>query len=290
MYRKLTTWILQLAVAGLAMAAILVLRPGAGNTDTLHATDDTYVDLVLTGENFGTNPNLVIQNVNIGKKGGENEVFVKFDLSPLLDDATGDPLVEEIDKATLRLWVEQVQVAGSVELHRVDGSWDESTLSASSAPATTFLDNVAISLADEKHFVTVDVTDVVQDWLDGTEPNNGIALLPYVTDVKVRLDSKENSQTSHPMEIEVALVGQVGIPGYEIVTGGVSSPARTKVFWNVPCPADKKVLGGGFSVDEGQRILLSAPSASGDKWNLGVKNLTVNRLGGGGFAICAFVQ
>ena len=29
---------------------------GSVKADTLHATDDSYIDLVLTGENFGNNP------------------------------------------------------------------------------------------------------------------------------------------------------------------------------------------------------------------------------------------
>src|SRR5208337_4879054 len=56
--------------------------------------------------------------------------------------------------------------------------------------------------------VEIDITPAVVDWLNNTDPNDGIALVPngglYAT-----FDSKENTGTSHLPELDIVFVGGV---------------------------------------------------------------------------------
>ena len=170
---------------------------------TLHVTDDTYIQLNKPNQTNGKSKKLLIRNMGGGDEG---QVFVKFDLSAV-------PAGADINQAILRLWVDTIKNPGSITLHEVLAPWEEDTLSAASAPAlsgafaTIPIPNV------QNSFVTLDLTTVLQGWLTNPSTNHGLALVPESNDpVRVELDSKEDVATSHPMELEVALVSG-GSPG-----------------------------------------------------------------------------
>lgn len=155
----------QLTQATVLAAIILLLSFAPAPADTLHATDDSYIDLVLTGENFGGNPNLVVQNVDIGRRGGENWTLVRFDLSTL----PGGISSVDVDKASVRLWVSRVFVGGVVDVHVVTAPWDEGSVTGGPPPGFDPVPFVSIPIAsaNEGKFVTADVTGLVKGWLDG---------------------------------------------------------------------------------------------------------------------------
>jgi len=182
-----------LAGVGLALAAILLLLPAHGHAATLNVTDDSYVKESNTSKNFG--------NKKVVKVDGNKDLtgFAKFDLSVL-----GGAVGADIDTATLRIFVSKVKDGGSIDIHQVTGAdWDEGTINAGNAPAFgASLVTVGIGTGDKNEFVLInaDVTTLVKAWLDGTD-NFGIAIEP--AGARIEIDSKENSKTSHPMEIEV---------------------------------------------------------------------------------------
>lgn len=207
----------QLPRTALVLVAACFMSTQAAQADTLHAIDDAYIDLVTTSSNFGSNPNLFVQNV----KSGDNQTFLRFDLSVL-------PTGAAIEQATLRLWISKASTPGMIDLHLVTSAWDEDTLTGASAPSTLFLRSFSVGAGDEGDFVTVDVTDEVQDWLDGTETNNGLALIPNAGGVEVKLNSKENSQTSHSVQVEVARSAEG--------TAGSVPPGAVMAFNLASCP------------------------------------------------------
>ncbi|PYS57154.1 MAG: hypothetical protein DMF74_26780, partial [Acidobacteria bacterium] len=52
--------------------------------------------------------------------------------------------------------------------------------------------------------MTIDVTQLVKDWLDNLLPNNGVALVA-AGGADLTVDSKENRQTSHEPRLEIVL-------------------------------------------------------------------------------------
>jgi hypothetical protein len=68
--------------------------------------------------------------------------------------------------------------------------------------------------SNAKTFVLIDVTQAVKDWQSGARTNYGLTLVPSNTStLTLKLNSKENIETSHPMELLVTLAGTPGPTG-----------------------------------------------------------------------------
>src|SRR5580704_5675352 len=146
--------------------------------------------------------------------GGHNQAgFVRFDLSPLPAGAT-------VTQAFLRIFVNQVVnlsgPSGTINIFELNGAWTEGTLTTTNTPpkfpAPMFTFSVAPSNA--KTFMLIDVTQAVKDWQSGARTNYGLTLVPSNTStLTLKLNSKRNIETSHPMELLVTLAGTPGPTG-----------------------------------------------------------------------------
>lgn len=190
----------------LALAAVM---PASSYALEATLTDDASTVSSMPATNFGTKTAL---QISAGSKS-----YITFDLSTLPSGTVG----ADIAKATLKLYVNKVTTPGTFDLYRVAGAWTETGITASTAPALGSVEVVgtALALADQGNFITIDLTQLVRDWLDGVLANNGIALVP--TGVSAMFDSKENIQTSHEPSLHVAmeLGGDGDITGVAAGTG-----------------------------------------------------------------------
>jgi hypothetical protein len=134
-----------------------------------------------------------------------------FDLATL----PAGTVSSQVSHATLIVFVNRVNVAGSVSVAPVTASWGEySVTSAAAQAAGSSIGNFPVSVAGQ--FVSVDVTNQVQAWLNTPASNNGFALTSAAADVL--FDSKENDETGHAPRLDIALVNQ-GPPGIQGVQG-----------------------------------------------------------------------
>jgi len=237
----------------------------------LVVNNDTTVDSAAPDAILGTSKTLVIKNGSSSK-----HTFAKFDLAAL-------PQATIITQATLRVFINRVVTPGALTVNVVSANWSERTLTNANAPAVIPLiprpapgtgtgipqpsAPLVIAATDQQHYVDYDITTLVQDWQAKQQSNFGIALTPPIdgTLVNVTLDSKENNETSHPMEIEVAFEGprgpqgsagtpgtpgSSGISGYEIITASdtIASAFSNGIALTAVCSTGKKVLGGGCRV------------------------------------------
>lgn len=191
--------------AAISLLLLLLFMAVPGHALTLHATDDTDINLNNPSQNNGDKPSIFVRNVGVG---GVRYGFAKFSLGAL-------PTGAVISKATLRLWVSALGNAGSIDLHLVTGPWNESVLTATAAPLlSASFATLPVAAGDVGKYVTVDITSQVQGWAAAPANNFGLALLPTAANnIRLELDSKENIGTSHPMEIEVAVEGPTGPAG-----------------------------------------------------------------------------
>jgi hypothetical protein len=67
-------------------------------------------------------------------------------------------------------------------------------------------DQVPFTKGRAGDYVVIDITSAVDDWLDGTQANDGIALVAN-TPLDASFDSKENTTFSHPPELDVVYNG-----------------------------------------------------------------------------------
>ena len=199
----------------LVTLGLLAICVTAGATraagQTVHVRDDTNINLAMPTQVNGIANSLFVRNIG---SGGERHTYLQFELSSV---PSGVP----INRASLRIWVLAVNDPGPVDIYVVAGPWNEETLSASvTPPLGVLIGTVNVTMSDQNRYVLADVTGTVQGWLNGTTPNHGIALVPTPADpVRITLDSKEATTTSHGPELEVALIPTGDITAVAAGTG-----------------------------------------------------------------------
>src|SRR5277367_4661284 len=121
---------------------------------------DAHVNSALPGVNSGA-----ISNLNVG---GGYTALLQFDLSTLPAGTTA----AQVSRATLRLYCNRIDAAGSVSVQPVGGAWGEYSVTFATLPS---LGGAAqtVSVSQAGAYVVVDVTALVQGWLSAPSTNNG---------------------------------------------------------------------------------------------------------------------
>lgn len=212
---------------GILLTTIGCLCVPSTHAITLHVTDDQSVRIDQQGSSHHRHSSwktrlkkysshrIAKKTISIHKdhSGDEEQGFAKFDLSPIPPDG-------QIDRALLRLWIHEVKKPGTLHLHEVLADWSEDNIHGSQLPSIApAFDSLAIDKHDTEQFITIDITSILKGWVDSPLTNFGLALISdHGQPLNIELDSKENSHTSHPLEIEITLapgLGQDGQPGLQ---------------------------------------------------------------------------
>lgn len=175
-------------------------------------SQDAYTNSAAPANNYGA---AVTLGVVSSTKSMQN-TYIQFDLSSIPAGYTG----ANIGKASLKLFVNAVTTAGSFNVDYVNGSWTEQKITANAGPAlgTTIASGVSLTTANAHDYVLIDVTSALTAWLDGTEPNDGIALVAN-SPLSATFDSKESTTNSHPAELDVVFTSGSTITGVTTATG-----------------------------------------------------------------------
>jgi hypothetical protein len=169
---------------------------------------DAYTNTSDATTNYGAKTLLDVD-------GATQITYIQFNLASI-------PTTASVSQATLKLYVNAVTTAGSFNVDYVNGAWAENTIDGGNAPplGTTIASEVALTTEDKNQYILINVTSAVQAWLNGSETNNGIALVANGS-FNAMFDSKENTTTSHPAELDIAFAGGDGtITGVTTAAGG----------------------------------------------------------------------
>jgi hypothetical protein len=199
---------------------------------------DTYTNSGDPTTNYGAQKTL---DVDAAKE----ITYIQFNLASV-------PTGASISQATLKLYVNTVTTAGAFELYAVNGTWTESALTYSIAPAlgSVIDSNVPITTADKNQYILIPMTSTVQGWLTTPSSNNGIALVA-VGSFNATFDSKETTTTSHPPELDVVFAGDGTLTGVTTasgsgLTGGGTSGTLNLSLTNA-CSANQVLQWNGTS-------------------------------------------
>lgn len=175
--------------------ATLCLLPALRASDATLA-GDTYVSAAAATSNFGTAANLVIAPNNAG--------LVQFDLSQVPPGST-------VATAYLSIYVNKVLTGGTLNFATVTSPWTELGVTFNTQPVAggTF---ASVNASAGNIFLLVDMTAQVQGWLANPASNFGIQITGSGS-VSVQVDSKENTGTSHPASLQLAIIGPAGPAG-----------------------------------------------------------------------------
>jgi hypothetical protein len=189
---------------GLLLA--LLLWPASALAIQAVPSDDTYLD---GSSNKGNEETLRVGD------GGKHRAFIKFDLSGLPSGLSA----VNIEKATLRLFVSQVNSSGQFDVHEVTGNWDEVSANPSAAIVGDSHATVTIYAGDRGQYILIPLTNLVRDWVEGIIPNHGIALVRKgSSSINVHFDAKESDDFGRDARLEIVLVsagpqGPIGLTG-----------------------------------------------------------------------------
>ena len=189
-----------ITLLGALLAGLSLVRQATAATATLTADASTLS--TSSNSNLGSKTTLVVKGPPAVTSVAN--AYVQFDLSTLPTGTTGS----DVAKATLTLGVNSVPKAGSFDVFRVTSAWTEATINAVAAPTlngSPEVSAVPLAVTDKGDFKTIDVTQLVKDWLDNVLPNNGIALVPNAAGVSAVFDSKESTTTSHEPQLDIEL-------------------------------------------------------------------------------------
>lgn len=158
---------------------------------------DSYSTSNFATSNYGAAVNL---KVNANSDG----LFL-FDLSALPVGTT----TTNISKATLFIWVNSVITPGSLEVAEITSPWTEATVTWNNLPTVNPPIAVSVPANQSGSYVAVDVTPLAQVWAEKPVANFGLLVRPDAANpgTSVLIDSKENTVTSHPAYIDIALTG-----------------------------------------------------------------------------------
>jgi hypothetical protein len=197
-------------------------------------SQDSYTNTAAATTNYGTAVALGV----VSSSTSIQTTYIKFDLSSI---PTGYSSTN-VAKATLKLYVNSVSRAGSFNVDFVNGSWAEKTVTANLAPAlgSSIASSVPLTTARANNYVEIDVTTALGEWLNGSQPNDGIALVAN-SGLSATFDSKENSTQSHPAELDIVYTGAItGVTAGSGLSGGGTSGNVTLSLLN-SCSA-KQIL------------------------------------------------
>ena len=155
-----------LALAGV-MVSLLGAPVAAWSSPTL--LYDSYVSTpFVAGVRHGADPALLVNGNNTG--------FLKFTLANSLPTGV---TASDIDKATLKLFINDVNNAGKLTVRQVNQDWLEHSIPFSGVSPTLDLVTPAkifkIGKAYTRRWVELDVTDIVKGWINLPATNKGIA-------------------------------------------------------------------------------------------------------------------
>ena len=159
-------------------------------------------------------------NLYLGNNGGSSATtFLKFNLS-------GAPVESNVSRATLKLFVNPISPGNpnqggqyQIDVRDISNAWSEQ--SPTPQNNGTLLATASVSLPSYSNFITIDITNLVRDWINGIRPNNGVALgIRSGPRNYLVLDGKENTLTSQLPKLELVLDKITGVTTTAGLSGG----------------------------------------------------------------------
>lgn len=257
-----------------ALLAVVLFSVAIGHAQ-VPASDDADVGPSKLTSNGGAGTMAV-------RKTGPVESYIRFDLSSFPTATVNSVTSSMVLKATLVLYPTSISSSGKFDVLEVVGSdanWSEASLVYSNAPTAwkALMHGSGIQLGRAADYVTVDITDAFQDWLDdlngaGGNPNYGIVLVPAAgSNISVAFSTKENTGVSHGPELIVTWLGPEGPQG-PIGSMGPTGPAGPVGETGPAGPAGAQGPQGliGLSGPAGPQGATGAPGPAGPMGPLGL--------------------
>lgn len=169
----------------------------SGTPNGLLPSDDTYINSSQPLNNYGADNTFDVRPDN----GASNRGLVKFNLSSIPADST-------VTSATLYLNEKHKKSGQTTYIYRVTSNWNENTVTWLSWSLLGGDFDSGISyftfLPDQQDcMLTMDITSLVQAWVNGTYPNYGLMLYSTGPNQAISYYSKEDGTASRHPKLDI---------------------------------------------------------------------------------------
>src|SRR5277367_1988702 len=206
------------------LAAGAFLAPAMGWAQQAMLTGDTQINSSATATTYGASTTL-----NIGPT---NSVLLQFNLADYLPTGT---TAAQVIKARLVVFPDAIATGGTVNVSQVTSTWAESSVTYATKPTIAATVTCTLSIGVANTFHDCNLAPLVQSWITIPASNFGVELQASGT-TNITIDSKENTNTSHPALLEIELSGPAGPAGATGATGP-QGPAGPKGSTGAKGPA-----------------------------------------------------
>ena len=176
-------------------------------------SDDTYIDAAKPSNVYGTVNRILVQ----ADAGATQRGLLQFDLSDI-------PAGAVITGADLYLYGTNLSTSNVIFIYRVTSPWDETTATWQtwSAPGGDFDASVAyVSFIPSQTNCSaiLDMLELVQQWVNGSQPNHGVLLYGTGANRQFTFASKEdaaNMERAPRLNVTYTTGTQTGAPDKNI--------------------------------------------------------------------------
>lgn len=200
---------------------------GSVLTHTINASDDAFIEKDNPTQNFGSDAEL--QTWYKWFNDEDQRSVIRFDL-----DSANIANEAQVVSAVARFYVIQGDPVRAVTLHRVTAPWEENTVNWNSISAdfefSTTSSIPASPTTDQ--YVEVNITSIVQGWINGSVENYGVMLIPSIFSNQnlTRISSKDNGDANtHPELIIKVSEGSLSNRADIISTGTLASGVSKQI-------------------------------------------------------------
>lgn len=171
-----------LSILGIVCIAFSTAR---ANSVYLPLTDDAYINGNSPNADFGARGVLFVHDY------GPKQSLVRFDASSVAG--------QNVSRATLRLYLNDIRSSGVMTVHAITSSWSESTVTWNNQPPYEIQETAIVNLStgDEDSVIEIDVTSTVIRWANGSLSDSGF-LLVTSDGIRAYFDANERTGGTPP--------------------------------------------------------------------------------------------
>jgi len=160
------------------MTLLLFGAQAWADTVSLPLTDDAFILGTRPTANYGAWDDIFVTSY------GPKQGLVRFDAASIAG--------QEVNGASFNLYLNDIANDGTISIHAITSSWSESAVNWNNQPPVEVTATAIVDLAttDEGSVITVDVTDAVTRWADGSLADAGF-LIVTSDNIKAYFDAQE---------------------------------------------------------------------------------------------------